>query len=114
MQKLIDAARQNERADVVLLIAENPDAQRLLVSWRNLPRKVAKRKKEPATLAEAWDQLAFDIGEWTKISDVLTGQGRMLSAMLIANNLVYPDGTVNGHIEKYFETLVAAKIAKAK
>lgn len=114
MQEIILAAKANEHPDVVLLVADNTNAQRLLVSWKNLPRSFKKCKSEPASVDEAWKQVEFDLEQWAKIAYVLPGIAREIVNMLIANHLVYPDGSMNEFVQKYLNSLVITSIAKAK
>lgn len=114
MQKIILRTRTNEHPDVVLLIADNTNAQRLLVSWKNLPRTFKKGKGDPASIHEAWEQVVFDLEYWARIAHVHSGLAKDLAKMLIANNLIYPDGSMNEFVQKYLNSQVFASIAKAK
>ena len=114
MQEIILAVKEIEHPDVVLLIAENPNAQRLLVSWKNLPRSFKKGKSEPASISEAWEQVEFDQEHWARIAHVHSGLANDLAKVLIANNLIYPDGSMNEFVQKYLNSLVITSIAKAK
>ena len=114
MQKLIEQANENEHPDVVLLISDNPDAHRMLVSWKNLPKNNHDDKQKPVNLEYVWRNIDFDIEQWASIARVHTGLAKDISKMLIANNLIYPDGTLNQFVQKFLNSLVIARISKAK
>ena len=114
MQALIDQAKEQEHPDVVLLISDNSEAHRMLVSWKNLPKNTTGEKKKPVSLSELWNNLDIDINQWASIARVHTGLARDISKMLIVNNLIYPDGTLNQFVQKFLNSLVIARISKAK
>ena len=114
MQDIILEARESESPDVVLLIAENPEAQRLIVSWKSLPRSIKQAELEPDTIQEVWDLIEFSVDKWAKIAHVHSGLAKDLAEMLIENNLIYPDGTLNQYVQKFLNSQVIAKIAKPK
>ena len=114
MKMILDQTKENEHPDVVLLISDNAEAQRMLVSWKNLQKGNHDEKKKPTSLNDIWDNLDFDINQWAAIARVHTGLARDISKMLIANNLIYPDGTLNQFVQKYLNSLVITRISKAK
>jgi len=112
MFEAIRSAKENEQADVVLLIADNPDAQRMVVAWKNVPRKHKKTTETLNSLEEAWEKTDYDIEEWASISKVHSGLARDIAKMVIANKIIYPDGTTNQFVQKYLNAIVISKISK--
>jgi hypothetical protein len=112
MQNFIDQAKECEPADVVLLISDQPEAQRMLVAWKSLPKKILEARKNPTCLQDIWDNIEFDIEKWSANASVHTGLAKSISKMLISNNLIYPDGSLNSFVQKYLNALVVSKISK--
>jgi hypothetical protein len=113
--------KQNERPEVVLLLADNPDLVKIVVAWTSLG---ARRTKEIARLpggfeSEAWEWL------WENtiysLKEIKEKIGTSLSEMalenkmkpLIGNRIIYPDGTVNSFVERYLQEQVV-KLFEAK
>jgi hypothetical protein len=114
MQKCIERERKNERENAVLFVAGNQDALRMILAWPNVYRCKVRETGNNAEMWQAWASIQFNIGEWARAAWVKRIQARDLAELLITNNLVYPDGTINGKIETYLNTLAEAKTAQAE
>jgi hypothetical protein len=104
--------KQNEKPEVVLLVAEDEPSVRLIVAWTNTAVHRAKRATKLTSGSEndVWDWL------WTNahysLDDLVErsalprhGFDRRL-ATLVGNRVLYPDGTVNSYIQRYLREKV--------
>ncbi len=110
-QKL-DWFKQNERPEVVLLVADNPELIKIIVAWSN----TTVDRAEPATTLSTdsenriwewlWENVVFCEEELTAKS----GQSRYRLDQelkkLIGNRILYPDGTVNSFVLRYLREKV--------
>ncbi len=101
--------KQNEKPEVVLLIADNPELTRIVLAWTNLE---VRRAEKPTALT---DESEDEVWEWLwknasysrtalieKIGVSLSEsglEGRMKP--LIGNRILYSDGTVNSFVQRY-------------
>ncbi len=111
--------KQNEKPEVVLLIADNAQLIRIAVAWTNTNVRSAKSPGKPPDVSEAelWDWL----WEHTQYSRQELLQKCSLSEYgfdhkmrtLIGNRVLYPDGTVNSYVQRYLREKVL-KLFEAK
>lgn len=106
--------KQNEKPEVVLLLAENPDLVKIVVAWTSLDvKRVDKLSGLPSESEnEIWEWL----WENTRYSstELKTKIGTSLSELslenkmkpLIGNHIIYPDGTVNSFVQRYLREQV--------
>ena len=106
--------KQNEKPEVVLLIAENPGYVKIVVAWASLNvRRVNRLTKLPGdSESEAWEWL------WGNTTYCLQELRRKIGTPfseialenklkpLIGNHIIYPDGTVNSFVERYLREQV--------
>ena len=113
--------KQNERPEVVLLLADNPDLIKIVVAWTNLDiNRDGKLTDSPGeSESEAWEWLwgnaTYSLRELkekigTSLSEIAL-ENRMKP--LIGNRIIYPDGTVNSFAERYLREQVV-KLFEAK
>ena len=106
--------KQNEKPEVVLLVADNPERIRVVVAWTNLNIKHAEKltRFKGESEKEVWDwlwentiyskkELVERIG--TSFSE-LALDGKLKP--LIGNRVLYPDGTVNSFVQRYLREQV--------
>jgi len=106
--------KQNERPEVVLLLADNADLVKIVVAWTSLDVKhTDKLTGLPGNSeSEAWEwlwqntdyrliELKEKIG--TSFSEIALGNKMK---PLIGNRIIYPDGTMNSFVERYLREQV--------
>ena len=108
----LKAFKEKEKPEAVLILADNPDLIKIVVAWTNM--KVEWNKK-PTRLhggseSEVWDWLwknttfsSEELSRKSLQSSYYIG-GRMNT--LIGCRVIYPDGTVNGFVERYLREKV--------
>ena len=99
--------KRNEKAEAVLVVADEPRLVKIAVAWPN----IAVRTRTPLsqlkgdTPLEVWQWLwanaEFSCDELLEISDAVPFNFRESLARLIANRVLYPDGTLNGSVQRY-------------
>ena len=111
--------KANEKPEVVLLIADDPQKIRLLVAWTNTTVNRAEPKaeligeQENAVWGWLWDNVTFDMEELrTKSAIPNFGFDKQLQ-FLIGNRLIFPDGTMNSFVQRYLRERVL-KLFEAK
>jgi len=113
--------KQNERPEVVLLLADNPDLVRIVVAWTSLYLKRADTltelpgESESAAWEWLWQNTNYRLGELkekigTSLSEIAL-ENKLKP--LIGNRIIYPDGTVNSFVERYMREQVV-KLFEAK
>ena len=113
--------KQKERPEVVLLLADNPDLVKIVVTWTSLDVKRADRLTELLADSESevwewlWQNTTYSLKELkekigTSFSEIALG---IKMKPLIGNRIIYPDGTVNSFVERYLREQVA-KLFEAK
>jgi hypothetical protein len=113
--------KQNEKPEVVLLIADNPERIKIVVAWTSLAVKHAEKLTKPKgdSAEEVWEWLWKN----TKYSkkELIKNIGIHFSELaldgklkpLIGNRILYPDGTVNSYVQRYLREQVV-KLFEAK
>jgi len=111
--------KENERPEVVLLIADDLDLIKIIVAWTNTT-VVPSEKLSPLrgdSESEVWQWLwknAVYSREELAAKSALTEYGfEKKMAPLIGNRLLYPDGTVNSFVQRYLRDRVL-KLFEAK
>jgi len=101
--------KQNEKPEVVLLIAENPDLVKIVVAWTSLDvRRADKLTGLPGgSESEAWEWLwentTYNLRELKEKIGTPFSEIALENKIkpLISNRIIYPDGTVNSFVERY-------------
>lgn len=115
--------KQNEKPEVVLFIADNPELTKTVVAWTSL--KVSRAQKltplPDDSESEAWEWLwrnaQYSRAELMDKIGVSFSEAGLESRMrpLIGNRILYPDGTVNSFVQRYLRDQVLKLFAtKAK
>jgi len=123
----LERFKANEKPEVVLLVADDPQKIRLLVAWTNTAVSHTESKidfndeQENAIWQWLWENVSFDSEELrTKSAVSNMGFDKQLQ-FLIGNRLIYPDGTIHSFVQRYLREKVLklfdskpAKTAKRK
>ncbi|OGN89807.1 MAG: hypothetical protein A2Z74_01305 [Chloroflexi bacterium RBG_13_46_9] len=106
--------KQNEKPEVVLLVADNQEYVRLVIAWSylNVNRSEKPTGLKNETENEIWDWL-WENARYSKreLIEILGGSLSELGLEnklkpLIGNRIVYPDGTVNSFVQRYLRERV--------
>ncbi len=111
VQKL-EAFKENEKPEVVLFVADNPELVKIIIAWTN--SAVGRTEN----LSALYDESENAIWEWLwsnatfSEEEVLSKSGQSRYRFhhelkkLIGNRIVYPDGTVNSFVQRYLREKV--------
>ena len=102
----------NEKPEVVLLVADDAELIRIIIAWTTIP---VSRSEKLTTLRGGSEH---DVWDWLwknakySLQDLATTSGvsghtleRTLQG-LIANRILYPDGTANSFVRRYLREKV--------
>jgi len=104
--------KRNEKPEVVLLIADNPELIRITVAWTNTAVTRLINTEQPGDFSDAefWDWLwkhARYAPEELFLKSSISKYGfEYKMQMLIGNRVLYPDGTVNTYVQRYLRDRV--------
>ncbi|MBI4334968.1 MAG: hypothetical protein HY673_27260 [Chloroflexi bacterium] len=120
MEKL-DHFKQNEKPEMVLVIADNPELIRIIIAWTNLEVKNADELTKHVGESEneiwewLWKNARFNLADLKAKTCVPYSESVLESKMkpLIGNRILYPDGTVNSFVQRYLRERVL-KLFEAK
>ena len=113
----LDWFKQNEKPEVVLLIADSQILVRLAVAWTNMAVARTSEGDGPQNESEAarWEWLWMNVdysheelAEKAGISEY--GLDDKLKS-LIGNRILYPDGTINSYVQRYLREKVLASFS---
>lgn len=104
--------KEHEIPEVVLMVANNEARIWLVVAWMNT--NVTKRRKmsqlttnsENAIWDWLWENTHFSADEVQIKSAISANQIEPGLKLLIANRIIYPDGTINSFVQKYLRDRV--------
>lgn len=110
----LERFKQNEKPEVVLILAENPDLVKVVVAWTNLDVHHAKGVKgyTGESETEAWDWLWRNVIYNVKVLRETIGKSISEAVLetkmkrLISNRVIYPDGTINSYVQRYLREQV--------
>jgi hypothetical protein len=106
--------KQNEKPEVVLFIADNPDLTRIVVAWTSLKVSRAQRLTPLTGDSESdlwewlWRNARYSPSELMDKVGVSLSEAGLESRLkpLIGNRILYPDGTVNSFVQRYLRDRV--------
>jgi hypothetical protein len=104
--------KQNEKPEVVLLVADHPELAKIIIAWANT--RVGRAEDGPALCDEsenaAWEWLWANAIFSEEELLAKSGQARYNFSQevskLIGNRILYPDGTVNSFVQRYLRDKV--------
>jgi hypothetical protein len=112
----LDAFKKSERPEVVLMVAGQAELMRIAVTWMHTDVTRARRltKLRGASESEVWSWLwenaQYDREGLLARIPSAAGTEKNLAA-LIANRVLYPDGTLNSFVERYLKERVVKLFA---
>ena len=110
----LNIVKQNEKPEVVLLIAENPELIKIIIAWTNLE----VRKSDTLTalpgdsdneiLEWLWENTRYSITELKIYAGISYAEEILKRRMklLRGNRIIYPDGTVNSFVQRFLRERV--------
>ncbi len=106
--------KQNEKPEVVLLIADNPELIKIIIAWTNIDVKCTNELTPLSSDSEReiWDWLwrntKYSLTELKEKADISFADYVLQNKMkpLIGNRILYPDGTVNSYVQRYLKERV--------
>ena len=110
--KHLDEFKEKEEAEAVLFVAGNAHLTRIVVGWTNTRVSRAKRlskyvySNDEAVWEWLWDNARYSLDELVVKSGVDRKPLEGKLATLIANRVLYPDGTVNAFVQRYLRSKV--------
>jgi hypothetical protein len=113
--------KQNEKPEVVLLIADNPELIKIIITWTSIDVKHVDELTQLTNDSEKevwewlWQNTIYSLDE-LKEKAGLSLMGYVLENKmrpLIGNRILYPDGTVNSYVQRYLKERVV-KLFEAK
>jgi hypothetical protein len=109
----LKAFKESEQPETVLVVAGQGELLRIIVAWMQTAvcrtRRLTKLQDESETQVWAWlwENMQYDRMELlTRVPNATAKTERNLDA-LIANRVLYPDGTVNAFVGRYLKHRVA-------
>lgn len=111
-QTLLQSFKDEETPESILLVAGNGELTRIAVAWTSVETKRAKRlsPRRGDTSSELWDWL-WQNTEFSRDAflDRIPSAGAKTARnfdTLVANHVLYPDGTVNRFLQQYLRSRV--------
>jgi hypothetical protein len=119
--KKLNWFKQNERPEVVLLLADNTNLRKIVVAWISLDTKRVDKltgllgDSENEAWEWLWKNTTYSLKELKEKIGTSLPETALENKMkpLIGNRIIYPDGTVNSFIERYLREQVV-KLFEAK
>lgn len=101
--------KQNERPEVVLLVAVNPDRIQIVVAWTSLNVRCAEKLTGLRSESESdvwewlWKNARYSKAELIDKIGISFSESALETKMrpLIANRILYPDGSINSFVQRY-------------
>lgn len=115
--------KQNERPEVVLLVADNPEYIKIIIAWSMLDVRWKENPVESHGDSERevwewlWSNSRYSIAELKEKADIRLADWVIQEKIkpLIGNRVIYPDGTTNSYVQRYLkERVVKLFEVKAK
>lgn len=104
--------KENEKPEAVLMVADSPQLVKIVVAWTNttthrLPTLSRLYDRADETVwAWLWKNTEFSREELAVRLPFADSTTNHKIDALIANRVLYPDGTANGFVEKYLREQV--------
>ena len=115
----LDESKESEQPEAVLMMAGDPELMRIVVAWTQTKVHRAKRLTRLSADSEEerwtwlWDNARFERAALlARIPNAGTRTQANFEA-LIANRVLYPDGTANGFVERYLKERVVKLFSRS-
>ena len=113
--------KQNEKPEVVLVVADNPELIKIIIAWTSLGVTRAEKLTELKGDTEnevwewLWENTKFSLVEFKEKIGIPFSELALENKLkpLIGNRVLYPDGMVNSFVQRYLREQVA-KLFEAK
>ena len=108
----LDRFKQEEQPEAVLLVASHKDYVNIASAWMHLSVRRRRRLTESAGTSEAdqwawlWENIRFSGENLRQKSGVPEKRFEERLNTLIANRVLYPDGSVNSFVRRYLREKV--------
>ena len=111
VQKL-EAFKQNEKPEIVLFVADNPELIKIIIAWTNT---TVGRTEDATPLCDEsenavweflWANATFSEAELLAKSGLTRYRFDQELQKLIGNRILYPDGTVNSFVQRHLREKV--------
>jgi hypothetical protein len=108
----LDRFKANEQPEAVLLVASDKDYVNIVTAWTCCSIRVRKPTRHGSVASDAdawqwlWDNAAFSMDALRNASGVPAERFESRLDTLIANRVIYPDGTVNSFVRRYLRERV--------
>jgi hypothetical protein len=106
-QEKLNWFKRNERPEALLAVADDPELARLAAAWtftavRPKRTRSTLKGETPCEIWNwLWENVEFSCEELIESSGVHAFTSREQIVRLIANRVIYPDGTVNSYVRRY-------------
>ena len=104
--------KEMEKPEAVLLLVGNAELIRITVAWMGMPNRRRRRlteypgNSEDDTWRWLWENTEYSVSALMNRIPGATEQTEQKFRALVANRILYPDGTVNTFVKKYLEERV--------
>lgn len=106
--------KQNEKPEVVLLIANVPERTQFVIAWTNIKISLADNLNELVSTSEndiwewLWQNTIYSRDELIEKIGISFSYSGLENKMrpLIGNRILYPDGTVNSYVQSHLREQV--------
>ena len=106
--------KQNEKPEVVLLIANDPERVKFVIAWTNVKVIPVDNRTELVGTSEEeiwewlWENTIYSCSELKEKTGTSYSESGIANKMrpLIGNRIIYPDGTVNSYVQRYLREQV--------
>jgi len=108
----LERFKQNEKPEVILFLADNPELTRIVVAWTNTATEQREKLSKLADESEntvwewLWKNARFSKDELLAKSGLSDFKFDEKVETLIGNRILYPDGTVNSFVQRYLREKV--------
>ena len=112
----LEQFRSVERPECVLLVSGTPSLVRILVAWMNMPVGRRKRLTPLPENGEArwewlWRNASYSVAELARCLPFPDNEPDRKLHALIANKVLYPDGTINGYVARFLRTRIVKTLS---
>lgn len=101
--------RAAERPEVVAAVIDDPERVRACATWATAPRTGATQPRGKDWLS-LWRFVVVDEDSWAKQCGVNSAVLRRIFAGLRDARVLYPDGTLHGHVAKAIRVLLSKRL----